>query len=250
VFSEVKSMFFAKKPVINRLPRHVAIILDGNGRWAQKRGMPRTFGHRMGIQNIRTITLAAQELGIQALSVFAFSTENWNRPKDEVDFLMTMPSEFDRQFHDDFMKHDIKVIFSGRRTRLSEENLRIMDRMTEESRSRKGLVLNICFDYGSYDELTGVVRSIAEEVRLGNLLPENISSELISARLMTKDLPPLDLLIRTSGEQRLSNFLLWQAAYTELYFTPVHWPAFTKSDLIQALAAYSRRDRRFGAVKG
>ncbi len=243
-------MFFAKKPVINRLPRHVAIILDGNGRWAQKRGMPRTFGHRMGIQNIRTITLAAQELGIQALSVFAFSTENWNRPKDEVDFLMTMPSEFDRQFHDDFMKHDIKVIFSGRRTRLSEENLRIMDRMTEESRSRKGLVLNICFDYGSYDELTGVVRSIAEEVRLGNLLPENISSELIPARLMTKDLPPLDLLIRTSGEQRLSNFLLWQAAYTELYFTPVHWPAFTKSDLIQALAAYSRRDRRFGAVKG
>jgi len=243
-------MFFAKKPVINRLPRHVAIILDGNGRWAQKRGMPRTFAHRMGIQNIRTITLAAQELGIQALSVFAFSTENWNRPKDEVDFLMTMPSEFDRQFHDDFMKHDIKVIFSGRRTRLSEENLRIMDRMTEESRSRKGLVLNICFDYGSYDELTGVVRSIAEEVRLGNLLPENISSELISARLMTKDLPPLDLLIRTSGEQRLSNFLLWQAAYTELYFTPVHWPAFTKSDLIQALAAYSRRDRRFGAVKG
>lgn len=243
-------MLFAKKTVLSRLPRHIAIILDGNGRWAQKRGMPRTFGHRMGIQNIRTITLAAQELGIQALSVFAFSTENWNRPKDEVDFLMTMPSEFDRQFHDDFEKNDIKVVFSGRRTRLSEENLRIMDRIATESRSRKGLVLNICFDYGSYDELSGVVRSIAEEVRSGTLSPEIISSETISSRLMTKDLPPLDLLIRTSGEQRLSNFLLWQAAYAELVFTPVHWPAFTKNDLVKALEEYSRRDRRFGAVKG
>lgn len=243
-------MFSRKKPEILHLPRHVAIILDGNGRWAKQRGMPRTFGHRAGVDNIRNIALAAQELGIQALSVFAFSTENWNRPEDEVAFLMTLPSEFDRKFHDDFQKRDIRVRFSGRRTKLSPENLAIMDRIASESKDRKGMILNVCFDYGSYDEITEAVRSLAEACQNGKLSWEAITPELLSSRLSTADLPPLDLLIRTSGEQRLSNFLLWQAAYAELYFTPVYWPAFTKKDLEDALADYSRRDRRFGAVKG
>lgn len=243
-------MFSRKKPEILHLPRHVAIILDGNGRWAKQRGMPRTFGHRAGVDNIRTIAIAAQELGIAALTVFAFSTENWNRPEDEVAFLMTLPSEFDRKFHDDFAKRDIRVRFSGRRTKVSPENLAIMDRIASESKDRKGLVLNVCFDYGSYDEIIHAVRSLAEECRTGTLEPEAITPELLTSRLLTADLPPLDLLIRTSGEQRLSNFLLWQAAYAELYFTPVYWPAFTKKDLEDALADYSRRDRRFGAVKG
>ncbi len=243
-------MFSRKKPEILHLPRHVAVILDGNGRWAKQRGMPRTFGHRAGVDNIRNIALAAQELGIQALSVFAFSTENWNRPEDEVAFLMTLPSEFDRKFHDDFQKRDIRVRFSGRRTKLSPENLAIMDRIASESKNRKGMILNVCFDYGSYDEITEAVRSLAQACQNGTLSWEAITPELLSSRLSTADLPPLDLLIRTSGEQRLSNFLLWQAAYAELYFTPVYWPAFTKKDLEDALADYSRRDRRFGAVKG
>lgn len=243
-------MFFRKKSEITRIPRHVAIILDGNGRWAKRRGMPRTFGHRAGVDNIRNIALAAQDLGIEALSVFAFSTENWNRPEDEVAFLMTLPSEFDRKFHDDFARRDIRVRFSGRRTKLSPDNLAIMDRIAAESKDRKGMVLNVCFDYGSYSEIIEAVRSLGEDCRKGNLDPRAITPELLSSRLSTADLPPLDLLIRTSGEQRLSNFLLWQAAYAELYFTPVFWPAFTKKDLEDALAEYSRRDRRFGAVKG
>lgn len=243
-------MFSRKKPEILHLPRHVAIILDGNGRWAKQRGMPRTFGHRAGVDNIRNIALAAQEIGIEALTVFAFSTENWNRPEDEVAFLMTLPSEFDKKFHADFEKRDIRVRFSGRRTKLSPENLAIMDHIAADSKDRKGMVLNVCFDYGSYDEITHAVRSLAEACRNGALEPEAITPELLSSRLSTADLPPLDLLIRTSGERRLSNFLLWQAAYTELYFTPVYWPAFTKKDLEDALADYSGRDRRFGAVKG
>lgn len=243
-------MLFSKKPEIIHVPRHVAIILDGNGRWAKKRGMPRTFGHQVGIENIRKIALDAQDLGIKALSVFAFSTENWNRPKDEVAFLMTMPAEFDKRFHDDFLKHDIKVVFSGRRTHLSAENLQIMDRICTESKDRKGMVLNICFDYGSYDELTEIVRSIASDAVSHALSVDQINPETIASRLMTKALPPLDLVIRTSGEQRLSNFLLWQAAYAELYFTPVYWPAFSRKDLVKALLDYSGRDRRFGAVKG
>jgi len=243
-------MLFAKKPTILHVPNHVAIILDGNGRWAKKRGMPRTFGHQAGIENIRKIALAAQDMGVKALSVFAFSTENWNRPKDEVAYLMTLPSEFETKFHDDFLQHDIKVIFSGRKTHLSPENLAILERITKNSQNRQGLVLNVCFDYGAYAELTDVVQSIAKEAQDGRLDPTEITPETITSRLWTKDLPPLDLMIRTSGEQRLSNFLLWQAAYAELYFTPVYWPDFSKKDLETAFLDYSRRDRRFGAVKG
>jgi len=243
-------MFNKKKPIEMQIPNHIAIILDGNGRWAKKRGMPRTFGHQAGIQNIRTIAIAAQELGIKALSVYAFSTENWNRPKEEVDYLMTLPSEFEKKFHDDFLKHDIKVQFSGRRTHLSAENLAILDRITRDSLERKGLVLNVCFDYGSYAELTEAVTAIAKDVKENRLELANITPAEITSRLYTKDLPPLDLIIRTSGEQRLSNFMLWQGAYAELYFCETYWPDFNKKDLEKALMDYSARDRRFGAVKG
>jgi undecaprenyl diphosphate synthase len=243
-------MLFQKKTVPLRVPNHVAIILDGNGRWAKKRGMPRTFGHRAGIENIRQIAICAQEMGVKALSVFAFSTENWNRPEDEVAYLMTLPSEFETKFHDDFLKHDIKVVFTGRKTHLSPENLAILERISKNSQNRQGMVLNVCFDYGSYAELTDVVRGIAQDAAQGRLNSSDITPETISSRLWTKDLPPLDLVIRTSGEQRLSNFLLWQAAYAELYFTPVYWPDFDKKDLETAFLEYSRRDRRFGAVKG
>jgi undecaprenyl diphosphate synthase len=231
------------------IPGHVAIILDGNGRWATRRGMPRTFGHQAGIENIRTVALLCAELGVKALSVFAFSTENWKRPQPEVDFLMKMPAEFEKKFGDEFAKRRIKVVFSGRRTRLSAENLAILERITRNSADRDGLVLNICFDYGSYAELTEAVQAIAADVSAGALAPADIRPETIAAHLYTKDLPPLDLLIRTSGEQRLSNFLLWQAAYAELYFTRTFWPAFGRADLYAAFAAYARRDRRFGGLK-
>lgn len=208
------------------------------------------MGHKVGVRNIRTIALEANKIGIKALSVFAFSTENWNRPEAEVDYLMTLPEEFERLFQAEFAEAGIRVIFSGRKTRLSPKNLEIMKHLELTSTSRSGLVLNICFDYGSYDELTRVVRDLAEEAKSGILDPEGITPDAITSRLDTKELPPLDLLIRTSGEVRLSNFLLWQAAYAELLFVKTPWPAFSARHLHQALRDYAKRDRRFGHVKG
>ncbi|NLZ61585.1 MAG: di-trans,poly-cis-decaprenylcistransferase [Acholeplasmataceae bacterium] len=238
-----------RKERITLVPKHVAIILDGNGRWAQRRGLPRTAGHKAGIENIRRIAISAAKFGIKALSIFAFSTENWSRPQDEVDFLMTMPEQFEAKFGDEFADNDIKVVFSGRKTKLSAKNIEILERMIRESQDRKGMVLNICFDYSSKEELLQAFKSIAIDVKKGIIEPENISEALIDSRLYTKDLPPLDLLIRTSGEIRLSNFLLWQAAYSELYFTKTHWPSFSERDLFKAIIAFSKRDRRYGGLK-
>lgn len=239
-----------RKDRITLVPRHVAIILDGNGRWAKKRGLPRTAGHQMGVENIRNIAVSARKLGIKALSVFAFSTENWSRPKDEVDFLMTMPEQFEAKFGDEFAKNDIKVVFSGRKSKLSAKNLEILERITKDSAARTGLILNICFDYGSKEELMQSFKAIAKDVKDGKIEPDSISEADIEAHLYTKDLPPLDLLIRPSGEIRLSNFLLWQAAYSELYFTKTYWPSFSETDLIKAIIAYSKRERRYGGLKG
>jgi len=241
-------MFKSKKQNLN-IPKHIAIILDGNGRWARKRGMPRTFGHQRGVENIRKVAIAAGDFGIKALSVYAFSTENWKRPKDEVNFLMKLPGEFEKKFKDEFKKHDIKVMFSGRKTHLSKENLDILERITENTKDRKGLILNICFDYGSQTEITEAVKEIALAVKNGEIQPKNITVDSISNRLYTKDLPQLDLLIRPSGEIRLSNFLLWQAAYAELYFCKTYWPAFSKKSLEKALVDYTKRNRRFGGLK-
>lgn len=241
------NLFAKKAPSV--IPAHVAIILDGNGRWAKRRGMPRTFGHQAGVENIRKVALLCAEMGVKALSVFAFSTENWKRPQPEVDFLMRLPGEFEKKFGDDFKKHDIKVMFSGRRTRLSAENLEILDRITSRTASRQGLTLNICFDYGSITELTEAVQAIAEDVKNGAVRPADITSDMIATHLYTKDLPPLDLLIRTSGEQRLSNFLLWQAAYAELWFTDRYWPDFGRAELVKAFDSFGKRDRRFGGLK-
>ncbi len=231
------------------IPQHIAIILDGNGRWAKKRHMPRTYGHQRGVENIKTIAIAASELGVKALSVYAFSTENWSRPKDEVDFLMKLPGEFEKKFKDDFKKYDIKVMFSGRKTHLSSQNLEILERITNNTKDRKGLVLNICFDYGSQTEITEAVKIIAEKVKSNEISPSDITAQMVEDNLYTSELPKLDLLIRPSGEVRLSNFLLWQAAYAELYFCKVYWPAFSKKDLEAAIIDFNKRDRRFGGLK-
>lgn len=241
-------MLKKKKQPLN-IPGHIAIILDGNGRWAKRRAMPRTYGHQKGVENIKTIAIAASEFGIKALSVYAFSTENWKRPKKEVDFLMKLPGEFEKKFKDDFKKYDIKVMFSGRKTHLSKENVEILDRITNKTKDRQGLILNICFDYGSQTEIVEAIKDIAKAVKEDRVDIKDISIPMVEEHLYTKDLPALDLLIRPSGEIRLSNYLLWQAAYAELYFCKTYWPAFSKKTLEKALVDYTKRQRRFGGLK-
>lgn len=240
---------FTKKENIT-IPKHIAIILDGNGRWAKKRGLPRTEGHRAGVENIRTITLAASELGVRALSFYAFSTENWKRPKKEVDYLMKLPGEFEKRFKDEFREHDIKVMFSGRKDKLSKKNREVLERIEEKTKDRDGLVLNICFDYGSKHELVEAFKAIAAKIGRGEMAMDDVDETAIENHLYTRDLPPLDLLIRPGGEIRLSNFLLWQAAYAELYFCDTYWPGFSKKKLWKAIKAFNRRERRYGNVKG
>ena len=234
---------------MNNIPSHIAIILDGNGRWAKKRFMPRTYGHKIGTENIKTITLACKKLGVKVLSVYAFSTENWKRPQEEVDYLMSLPKEFEENFKEDFKNYDVRVIFSGRKTKISTEVREIMERIMENTKDRKGITLNICFDYGSYEELSQAVKKIASSVKNNELNIDDIDENTIEKHLYTSGLPKLDLLIRTSGEQRLSNFMLFQVAYSEFYFTKVHWPAFNEKCLVKAILNYQKRNRRFGGLK-
>jgi undecaprenyl diphosphate synthase len=218
------------------VPNHVAIILDGNGRWAKKRGQSRSFGHYMGGRNLFSVANYAKEMGIQKLSVYAFSTENWKRPQEEVDYLMTKPIELYHENKDKFNKIDYKIIFSGRRDRFSKELLEVMTEMENLTKDHQGFVLNVCVDYGSYDEIITAV----------NQLDKPVTRESLESKLMVKE--PVDLLIRTSGEMRVSNFLLWQIAYAEFYFAKVHWPSFNKKQLEKAIKSYQKRQRRFGGL--
>lgn len=239
-----------EKRVLGRyIPQHIAIIMDGNGRWAKKRNMPRTYGHKKGSENLKNIALVCNELGIKALSVYAFSTENWKRPKEEIDYLMKLPKEFEETFKGKFKENDIRVIFSGRRDRFNAEVTDLIERVEEKTKDRKGMVLNICFDYGSQTEMIEAIQSIAQDTKDNQIDIKDITIEEVTKRLYTKDLPPLDLLIRTSGEERISNFLLWQLAYSELYFTKKHWPDFNRKELLKALDDFQKRNRRFGGLK-
>lgn len=231
------------------IPKHIAIIMDGNGRWAKKRNMPRTYGHKKGSENLKNIALACQELGIKALSVYAFSTENWKRPKEEIEYLMNLPKEFEETFKGSFEEHDIRVIFSGRKDRFPSHVQELIERVTEKTKDRTSMTLNICFDYGSHTELIEAIKEISQQYKDGVITLDDIDVPLIDSHLYTKELPPLDLLIRTSGESRISNFLLWQLAYSELYFTDVHWPAFHKKQLHKAIDNFQQRNRRFGGLK-
>ncbi len=231
------------------IPAHIAIIMDGNGRWAKKRGMPRTFGHKKGSENLKNIALVCNEIGVKALSVYAFSTENWKRPKDEIDYLMALPNEFKETFKGKFKENDIRVIFSGRRDRFPKDVQELIQEVEEKTKDREGLILNICFDYGSYTEIISGVKQISEKYKNGEISLDDISVDLMNQHLYTKELPPLDLLIRTSGEERISNFLLWQLAYSELYFPKKHWPAFNRKELFKALDNFQKRNRRFGGLK-
>ncbi len=222
---------------LENIPKHVAIILDGNGRWAKKRRQPRSFGHYMGGRNLFTIASVANDYGIEKLSVYAFSTENWKRPEEEVKYLMSFPVEYYHKNKDRIGELEFKVTVSGRRDRLPQDLLEVIDDITEKTKDNKGITLNICLDYGSYDELLTAI----------NQCEKPVTREDLESHLMIKD--PVDLLIRTSGEQRLSNFLLWQASYAELYFTKAYWPAFNKRAFEKALKSYANRNRRFGGLK-
>ena len=231
------------------MPRHVAIIMDGNGRWAKQRGMPRAYGHRQGVLALEPIIEACGEWGIEALTIFAFSTENWNRPQDEVDALMNLLRRYMKTCLTTASKNDMKVRVIGDITRLDEDiRSRILE-LEEATKNNGGLNFQIAINYGSRDELVRGIRRLAQDCVDNKQDPAEITEAVIERYLDTHGIPDPDLLIRTSGEQRLSNFLLWQLAYTEFYFTDVHWPAFTKEELIKAIEQYNKRDRRFGGVK-
>lgn len=232
-----------------KIPNHVAIILDGNGRWAKKRLMPRNYGHLQGAKRVEQICEDADSIGIKYLTMYAFSTENWNRPKDEVDALMKLLRNYLKDCIKRANNNNMKVRVIGEKSKLSDDIKNRIEELEECSKDNIGLNFTIALNYGSRDEITRAVKNIAKDVKNGVLDTENISNELIADYLDTSGIPDPDLLIRTSGEERLSNFLLWQLAYTEFYFTDVLWPDFNKAELIKAVEKYSERDRRFGKVK-
>lgn len=231
-----------------KIPNHVAIILDGNGRWAKKRFMPRNYGHAQGAKTVEQICEDADSLGIKYLTVYAFSTENWNRPEDEVNTLMKLLRNYLKDCIKRANNNNMRVRVIGEKTKLSDDIRTKIEELEECSKNNTGLNFTIALNYGSRDEIARAIKSITQDVRENKLKPEDITSELISLYLDTKEVPDPDLLIRTSGEERLSNFLLWQLAYTEFYFTDVLWPDFNKKELIKAIEKYNSRDRRFGKV--
>ena len=232
-----------------RIPQHVAIILDGNGRWAKKKGMPRTYGHVKGCENLEKICSVAKELGVKYLTVYAFSTENWKRSKEEVDALMKLFRNYMKKCIKISRDNKMQVRVIGDPTAFDPDLQEKIKELEEYSSQYDELYFQIALNYGSRDEIKRAVQKMAEDVKAEKLNPEEISEQTISDYLDTKGLPDPDLLIRTSGEERLSNFLMWQLAYTEFYFTDVAWPDFNKAEFEKAIAKYNQRDRRFGGVK-
>ena len=235
---------------MTRIPYHVAIILDGNGRWAKERNKPRIYGHRHGAFNLRDLARYANSIGIKYLTVYCFSTENWKRPEKEVSFLMNTPSWYIKRFWKSMVENTtIRYKMIGRRDRLPKKLLNAITDIEKETENHTGLTLTFAIDYGSYDEITTAVKKIAADVKDGKLDIENINEKTIESNLFTKDYPQLDLLIRTSGEYRISNYLLWQMAYSELYFTNTYFPDFTPEKFKEALIDFQSRNRRFGGLK-
>lgn len=232
-----------------KIPNHVAIILDGNGRWAKRKGMPRNYGHVQGAKTVEVICEEAYRMGVQYLTVYAFSTENWNRPKDEVDALMKLLRNYLKTCLKTAQKNRMCVRILGDKTRLDEDIRQRIEELEEATKHNDGLHFQIALNYGGRDEIVRAVQKLSLKVKTDELEAGQITEELLSSMLDTHGLPEPDLLIRTCNEQRISNFLLWQLAYTEFYFTPVAWPDFTKEELEKAIEAYNKRDRRYGLVK-
>ena len=233
---------------LKKIPTHVAIIMDGNGRWAKKRNMPRVKGHYEGMQTVKKITKYASKLGIKYLTLYAFSTENWARPKEEVNYLMDLPEKMFTSFMPELMENNVKVEVIGVVEKLPENTRKAVEDAIEQTKNNTGLKLVFALNYGSKDEIVTAVKRIAQGAANNEYKVEEIDEQLISDNLFTKDTPDPDLLIRTSGEQRISNFLLWQIAYSEFIFTKVAWPDFVEEEFYKALLEYQSRDRRFGGL--
>ncbi len=231
------------------IPAHVAIILDGNGRWARQKGMPRNYGHMQGAKAVEDILVDARDIGIKYLTVYAFSTENWNRPEAEVSALMTILRNYLKTSIKKSMKNNVRCRVIGERSKLSPDIQDAIRQLEEATAGNTGLTFTIAINYGSRDEIRRSMVRIADKVRSGEIAPEDITEDMISENLDTNFLPDPDLLIRTCNEQRISNFLLWQCAYTEFYYTPVAWPDFNKEELMKAVESYSGRNRKFGGLK-
>ncbi|OIN67921.1 di-trans,poly-cis-decaprenylcistransferase [Exiguobacterium sp. KRL4] len=237
-----------KEVIEQQVPEHIAIIMDGNGRWAKKRGLPRIMGHREGMKSVREVVRTANELGVKSLTLYAFSTENWTRPEEEVSFLMKLPAQFLESDLKDLKERNVKVEVAGEISRLPIYTREAVQQAKADTVDNTGLRLIFALNYGGRDEIVQVMQKIAEKVQAGLLLPEMITNDVIEQELMTGSMTDVDLVIRTSGEQRLSNFLLWQAAYAEFYFTDVLWPEFRRDQFLAAIEDYNQRTRRFGGV--
>ena len=233
----------------NKMPLHIGIIMDGNGRWAEKRGLPRTAGHKMGIETLKKIVSYSGEIGITVLTVYAFSTENWKRPKEEVSVLMSLIIEYIKRELNVLHKNGVRINPIGIYSELPDKTVKEIEKAIEKTKDNKKLILNVALNYGSRAEITQGFKTITNKVLAGELSVDQINEELISDHLYTSGQPDPDLIIRPSGEKRLSNFLMWQGAYSELWFSDVLWPEFTEKHLLEAINDYKDRDRRFGAVK-
>lgn len=235
--------------VSTAVPAHVAIIMDGNGRWAKQRGLPRVMGHRRGVEAVRETVRVAAESGVQVLTLFAFSSENWSRPETEINDLLGLMKLFIRKDLAELKKANMRIKIIGNRDGLQLDILGQLIEAERATAANSGMQLCIAFNYGARDEITRAVRSLAHDVERGFISPTSITAEMIEAKLDTADLPDPDLIIRTSGEERLSNFLLWQAAYAEFLFVPDFWPDFGRRQFVEALNEYARRERRFGGLQ-
>lgn len=232
----------------DKLPRHIAIIMDGNGRWAKRRFMPRTLGHRAGMSSLKQTVKTCAELGIPYLTVFAFSTENWKRPQDEVSYLMGLLVEYINKEIEELHQNHIRLQVLGDYHSLPEDSVQAIDLALQKTAANQGMVFNIAINYGARDEIIKAVQHLGALIKQGHLEPEDIDEYGFSQALYTKDLPDPDLLIRTAGEIRVSNFLLWQIAYTELWFSSLMWPEFNQEELLKAIWEFQQRDRRFGGL--
>ncbi len=245
-------MFFSKKKQneidMSRLPEHIGVIMDGNGRWAKKRGLPRSAGHSAGADALKKIVTEANKLGIKYITVYAFSTENWKRPKEEVDYLMSLLLDYLRNAEKTLAGEDVVIRAIGSRKELSQEIRDQIVKTEEFTKNNKGIVMNIALNYGGREEITNAAKNICKEVQEGKIKIEDINDKMFSQYLYTENQPDVDLLIRTSGEQRLSNFMLWQVSYAEMWFTHKLWPDFKPADLHRAIIDFQNRGRRFGGV--
>ncbi|CAK7004229.1 MAG: Isoprenyl transferase [Peptostreptococcus russellii] len=233
----------------NKVPQHIAIIMDGNGRWAKSRMMPRTYGHKAGVETIRKVVKEAKRLGVKYLTLYAFSTENWKRPKDEVSALMKLLVTYLRRELAELDKNDVKINTIGDISKLPEVCVAELNKSKEETKDNKSLVLTLALNYGGRADILDAVKLTCKDLLEGKLEIDNIDEDVFAAYLDTKDIVDPDLVVRTSGEQRLSNFLLWEIAYSEFYYTDIHWPDFDEEELQKAIYSYQNRDRRFGGVK-